>query len=297
MSKSIEDSIAAYSLVPTIETYDLVATFGENQPGRSKKLLVSKGGKVHLDTGDWEAGDIAYQYLSQLHHATITPDAFRQLALDSLSMANEFYAALQTRADEGSLVMMMNGVECGAKGLAEAWDGYDWCDRVLMLVDTTESFAQQSDEPFPDEVRQLYDEMIALVLLQRLDDAVIAQFMDGHGLTELVLEVASLRDRLKPPIHVLRAINSATKSAVKEVMAEAVVAARSDLAKTAAQARHSKSRFHKQMVFDWCDQNMDRFSSMDDAALDIAETFVPEKFRAVRDWMTEWRKLRSAGRL
>jgi hypothetical protein len=34
---------------------------------------------------------------------------------------------------------------------------------------------------------------------------------------------------------------------------------------------------------------------MDDAAFDIAGTFVDQKFRAVREWMTEWKKLRSAG--
>jgi hypothetical protein len=58
--------------------------------------------------------------------------------------------------------------------------------------------------------------------------------------------------------------------------------------------RHSKSRADKQLVFAWCEENIHRFGSMDDAAMDIAETFVPQKFRTVRDWMTEWKKLRSA---
>ena len=58
---------------------------------------------------------------------------------------------------------------------------------------------------------------------------------------------------------------------------------------------HGDNHAAKAKVFAWCDTNMTRFSSMDDAALDIAETFVPQKFRAVRGWMTEWKKLRSAG--
>ena len=62
-----------------------------------------------------------------------------------------------------------------------------------------------------------------------------------------------------------------------------------------AHKRHAESRARKQQVFHWCDENMNRFTSMDDAAFDIAETFVPEKFRAVRDWLTEWKKLRSTG--
>ncbi len=73
------------------------------------------------------------------------------------------------------------------------------------------------------------------------------------------------------------------------------VADRSSNAKSAANVRHADTRAMKKIVFDWCDENMSRFSSMDDAALDIAETFVPQKFRTVRDWMTYWKKLRSAG--
>lgn len=63
-----------------------------------------------------------------------------------------------------------------------------------------------------------------------------------------------------------------------------------------AAKRHTLNRDSKQKVFAWCDENMERFRSMDDAAFDIAETFVPQKFRAVREWMTEWKKLRSASK-
>lgn len=65
-------------------------------------------------------------------------------------------------------------------------------------------------------------------------------------------------------------------------------------ARKAALARHALSTENKAKVFAWCDENMSRFSSMDNAAFDIAETFVDQKFRTVRDWMTEWKKLRSA---
>jgi hypothetical protein len=67
-------------------------------------------------------------------------------------------------------------------------------------------------------------------------------------------------------------------------------------ASRAAQRKHQKNRDAKERVFEWCDNNMSRFKSMDDAAMDIAETFIPQKFRAVRDWMTEWKKLRSASK-
>lgn len=67
-----------------------------------------------------------------------------------------------------------------------------------------------------------------------------------------------------------------------------------DHAREIARYRHLKSARSKMKVFEWCDNNMHLFKSMDAAALDIAETFIPEKFRTVRDYMTEWKKLRSA---
>jgi hypothetical protein len=296
MSKSIEDSITAYSLSPRIEAYDLIASFGYGQLGRSKKRVLSSGGKEYLEIGEWEAGDVAYQYLSRRYQVEVNHNTFRQLASDSLTMADEFYIELKARIAEGHMVMMINGVDSGLAGLSQAWDSFDWCERVLLLIEATEQFAANNDVPVPEEVGLQFNEIFALVLLQRLDDAVIEHFCDGRGLTDLVLEISSLKDRLKPPLHVLRAIDLATKVAEKEVMAKAIVTVRSSLAKDAAQVRHSKSRFHKQMVFEWCDKNMDRFGSMDDASLDIAETFVPEKFRAVREWMTDWKKLRSASK-
>lgn len=67
------------------------------------------------------------------------------------------------------------------------------------------------------------------------------------------------------------------------------------MAKKGSDATHAANRADKEKVFAWCDENMNRFESMDAAAFDIAETFVTQKFRAVRKWMTEWKKLRSAG--
>lgn len=71
--------------------------------------------------------------------------------------------------------------------------------------------------------------------------------------------------------------------------------ARSALAKKAAAARHSENRAMKQQVFEWCDAKMAQAPSMDTAASQVAGVVVPVAWRTVRDWMTEWKKLRSAG--
>ena len=76
-------------------------------------------------------------------------------------------------------------------------------------------------------------------------------------------------------------------------------AAEKDIAKAfsgiAANARTKASTVAKAKVFAWCHENMERFESMDAAASDIAGTFITQGFRTVRDWMTEWKKLRTTG--
>lgn len=74
----------------------------------------------------------------------------------------------------------------------------------------------------------------------------------------------------------------------------AVTAARTALAKVAAQARHTENRSMKADVFEWLDAHMADFKSMDAAAQAIIKQ-QPVVFRTARDWVGEWKKLRSAG--
>ena len=74
----------------------------------------------------------------------------------------------------------------------------------------------------------------------------------------------------------------------------AVTAARTALAKTAAQARHTENRSMKADVFKWLDAQMADFRSMDAAAEAITKQ-QPIVFRTARDWVGDWKKLRSAG--
>lgn len=68
-----------------------------------------------------------------------------------------------------------------------------------------------------------------------------------------------------------------------------------DFAKRGAAARHTENRAMKKDVFAWLDANMANFKSMDSAAEAIAGVIVPTKFRTTRDWVGEWKKLRSTG--
>lgn len=61
-----------------------------------------------------------------------------------------------------------------------------------------------------------------------------------------------------------------------------------------ADAIHTENRAMKADVFKWLDDNFASCKSMDAAAEAMAGKLVPATFRTVRDWVTEWKKLRSA---
>lgn len=62
-----------------------------------------------------------------------------------------------------------------------------------------------------------------------------------------------------------------------------------------AYSRNAENRAMKQFVFTWLDANMSQFKSMDAAAEAIAGKVAPIKWRTARNWVAEWKKLRSAG--
>ncbi|GHC96680.1 hypothetical protein GCM10007320_50850 [Pseudorhodoferax aquiterrae] len=70
----------------------------------------------------------------------------------------------------------------------------------------------------------------------------------------------------------------------------------SDVGRMGAASAHAENRAMKAVVHEWCDANMANYKSMDAAATDVAGKLVPVVFRTARDWIGEWKKLRSAGR-
>ena len=58
--------------------------------------------------------------------------------------------------------------------------------------------------------------------------------------------------------------------------------------------RHSENHAMKADVFTWLDTNMPNFKSMDAAAQAVTKQ-QPIAFRTARDWVGEWKKVRSTG--
>ena len=61
---------------------------------------------------------------------------------------------------------------------------------------------------------------------------------------------------------------------------------------------NAESYAMKQDVFTWLDQNFEQFGVLDSATDAIVKAnLVPAKWRTIRGWCTEWKKLRSASAL
>lgn len=71
--------------------------------------------------------------------------------------------------------------------------------------------------------------------------------------------------------------------------------ARSMLGRIGSDARHAETRSMKADAFIWLDTKMPYFKSMDAAALALTKQ-QPIVFRTARDWVGEWKKIRSASK-
>lgn len=69
----------------------------------------------------------------------------------------------------------------------------------------------------------------------------------------------------------------------------------SENARQRAKIRHRENHAMKEEVFIWLDSNMAKFKSMDAAAEAIIKQS-PIVFRTARDWVGQWKKVRSASR-
>jgi hypothetical protein len=277
MGDSIDEKIRAYSLVARLQAYDISATFGDGQPGRIERRVVDKYGEYHLDTQAWMAGDVAYQCLKQLYPNGITSIEFSQLAKEFVSLACDvLYPDILRLAECEKIDIEPNGAE----GLKEAWAEYGWCGRVMLTFDFFEGFIDLGadfDNPL--------NTVLPLALLQRLDDAVIAECCDGHGLSSVMLKIAELRDRLEPPKHVQRAVTNGREAQKKlDVFKQA--------RRKGADAIHTENRAMKAEVFQWLNAQA-KFKSIESAAMAITKQ-QPIAHVTARDWYKAWKKLRSA---
>lgn len=201
--------------------YDLDMSFGIGRPGRAKKRLVNADGGEHLDADAWKAGDIAYQALttnSELNEREFV--AAVEMA-DGL-LCNDLYPAFLARIDRGEIHLDGGSRE----QFVEWWKDYDWVQRLMILLPLLETNASWRNG---GEQVDLRDELVALAVLWRLDDAGLAESFGGSGLASCVRDIEVLKNRLQVPRHLSDSIDDAFKHAG------------SHLARKGGRAKHEKS--------------------------------------------------------
>ena len=82
-------------------------------------------------------------------------------------------------------------------------------------------------------------------------------------------------------------------SLIVDTYKEGIKTGKAIVPKQNAKKRHAENRSMKADVFTWLNTNMVKFKSMDAAAEAVTKQ-QPITFRTARDWVGEWKKLRSA---
>ena len=143
-----------------------------------------------------------------------------------------------------------------------------------------------------------FDEAEAIELKEavekRLAEELAAINSSNLSRTELALRLAESRvfSQMAKSVMELRREQSLV---LADRIPKAFEEGKKTFAKAGASAAHAENRAIKQDVFAWLDTNMPNFKSMDSAAEAIAGKVAPVKFRTARDWVGEWKKLRSTG--
>lgn len=274
-----------------LQILDLGASYGADGKGFREKRLIDSYGNARLSQSLWEAGHRAASILDEFLAGKFRYDGLHHLAEFLPSLVRESEVFLDTVFFPDVVEMQANGVlnlrcdtaELGGAplDLAGTWKTWEFPDKVEFLCQIMDGLLpvlQQSPDFVPTIKR-----LAAEAVLIWLDDALIADVLDGSGLDSLVSGIEKLRNHLDGPQKAF-AMFDLVRAQTKR-----------DTARSGAQAKNAENRAMKRDVFAWLDANMSQFKSLDSAAEAIAGKVAPIAFRTARAWVGEWKKLRSAG--
>ncbi len=264
-----------------LQELDLGASYGPNSPGINEQCLIGQRGKMYFGTDLWKIGRKALDTLESIIKNPSEYKGPQQWANELPILAKDFESLLDDALfpvlceahDEGLMV---------CEGIKSAWPEYDYPAKMELAARALEPLRLALPGNSLDDLG--LPAMIALAILIRLDDALIAEFCFGNGLDGVLLDIASLKRHLD------------TMPSNEAAMRYAMLAmAKREFGIAGAAGRHAENRAIKQDVFAWLDEHFPAQKSMDAAAQTIAGKVAPVAFRTARDWVGEWKKLRSTG--
>lgn len=260
------------------QAFDLGESFREGGIGQLQHRIVNHDGKLILSTELWKAGLFAYKFLLNSGVDILDAAVLREWR----RYVNQEFGALFFEQIQDLSNFPNFQFEGGSKkDFLEAWPEYGWLEKLHCALEFFDQFPIYEMPDGAGVIKQHFMVLSALAVLGRIDSAAISEFLDADGLASNVAEALWFWSRIDPPKHILNLIGEAKKAGRKEVSSKAL------------EKRHAENRAMKLDVFTWLDNNINRFKSMDAAAEAIAGNVVPLTFRTAREWVGEWKKLRS----
>lgn len=261
------------------QAFDLHASFEEGFQGHTARRVIDFDGVERLDRTVWDAGLLAYDFLkNNCEDATTRGGYGKWVASAKAFLSEDFYPDFVQLIDAGKI-----GFSDGtAEDFHAAWTSYDWVqkfDVLLGLLDHARNHG--ADDP---EAIEWFNCYVAAALLSRIDDAVMSIFFDGSGLTENIVDIVGLRDRLKPQAPQRMTLQAAMGAARKEI-GKAGAAAK--LAKDPKQAEKAAVR---ECWEAWRDDRS-RYKGVAAFARDMLQKFESlESQQVIERWCRTWAK-------
>lgn len=272
-----------------LQALDLNASYGPNSPGRAVRRVIDLYGTERLSGRLWELGQRAVDLLKE---AVFTSEgesfgvhelsgAFPLIVAEARKFLDEvFFPDLLEMHEAGLLDTNVDSVR-----MKLAWDDYDFSYKAELFVRviSANGLALYETQDFVPFVQRIS----AAALLLSLDDAVIAEFLDGRGLDEVIAIIESLRPHMERPANLFATIDSAKS------MERANTARSGAIAKLANDPKQAEKASVRECWEVW-QKEPSRYKSKAAFSKDMLGKFESlESQRVIERWCKEWESLPS----
>ncbi|MPM75278.1 hypothetical protein SDC9_122270 [bioreactor metagenome] len=243
---------------------DVEASFKPAGIGFNEKTIVDSSGRKRLNSELWEIGEKVFNALQNDLH----PD-FQTNYANGHDIAEMFVLEV---VDDFMVELHAAGRvnHPGIVDFPSFWKEQSIEYKILKFIEAMEGAAGNVALIPGFEVLK---QVMASMILLRLDDAVISEFLDGRDLIENLRDIDLLWRNFNPPSYVA----AIEKTALRK------------RAKTGSSVTSAKYEAERAFVYEWLDKNFKHGAKHSDLALQL-EKLVPREYDTILKDITAWKK-------